>query len=99
MGPGFPLPAPVLITASAPASNLLVIDPTHEESLLSTGTLTLTLNPARELCVLAKAGGAPISVDELMRVVHVAEEKVREVWAGVEERIKRDLEGRIMEVR
>ncbi len=76
-----------------------MIDPTHEETLLSTGTLTLTLNPARELCVLAKAGGAPVTVDELMRVVHVAEDKVREVWGGVEEKIQRDLDGRVMEVR
>jgi exosome complex component RRP45 len=81
------------------SSSQLVIDPTHSELLSSTGTLTLALNPQRELCVLSKAGGTPLSVDEVMRVVGVGAAKVRELWALVERRLKEDAEGRVIEVR
>lgn len=74
--------------------NILVIDPTHEESTLSTGTMTVTLNAQRELCVLSKAGGSPLSVDELMRVVKLGAERVKELVRQLEDGLKADWEVR-----
>lgn len=81
--------------------NILVIDPTHEESTLSTGTMTVTLNAQRELCVLSKAGGSPLSVDELMRVVKLGAERVKELVRQLEDGLKADWEirGKVIEVR
>ncbi|KAL7340183.1 hypothetical protein BJY59DRAFT_714711 [Rhodotorula toruloides] len=47
--------------------SLAVLDPTHLESQLCTGTLTLALNSQSEICVLSKQGGAPLGADEVMR--------------------------------
>lgn len=68
-------------TANAASSDpaLAVLDPSHLEAQMSTGTLTLTLNAQREICVLSKAGGQPIELEALMRIVHLGAEKVRDL--------------------
>lgn len=57
----------------------IVLDPSHLEEQLSTGTVTLALNPQKEICVVNKSGGVPLSIDEIMRVVKVGSQKVKEV--------------------
>ncbi len=76
-----------------------ILDPTHLEELLSTGTLTLTLNAQRELCVMSKAGGTPLAVSEIMGVLHVAVERVRTMVKILEEALDRDRSTRVVEVR
>jgi exosome complex component RRP45 len=66
---------------------------------VSTGTLTLTLNAQRELCVLSKAGGTPLSVEELMKVVSIGVDVVREMTTEIETALKEDEKVRIVEVR
>ncbi|GAA6001171.1 hypothetical protein JCM10207_007443 [Rhodosporidiobolus poonsookiae] len=68
--------------------SLAVLDPTHLESQLCTGTLTLTLNAQSEICVLSKQGGAPLAADDVMRAVTIGVERVREL----EEMVVRALE-------
>lgn len=80
-------------------SNLLLLDPTSQETQVSTGTLTLTLNAQRELCVLSKAGGTPLGVDELMKVVTIGVDVVREMTAEIEAALKADEGVRVIEVR
>lgn len=80
-------------------SNLLLLDPTSQETQVSTGTLTLTLNAQRELCVLSKAGGTPLGVDELMKVVTIGVSVVREMTAEIEAALKADEGVRVIEVR
>jgi exosome complex component RRP45 len=58
-----------------------VLDPTHLESLLCNGTITLTLNAQQEICVLSKAGGVPLPADDIMKVVTIAVQRVKEVDA------------------
>jgi len=48
---------------------ITVLDPSHLEQRLSTGTLSIALNAQREICVLQKLGGVPLGTEE---VVHVA---------------------------
>lgn len=76
-----------------------IIDPTHLESVLSTGSLSVTLNAQRELCVLSKAGGTPLGADEIMRVVRVAVDRVRDLIRILEEALERDRAIRVVEVR
>ena len=76
-----------------------IIDPTHLETVLSTGTLTLTLNAQRELCVLSKAGGTPLAASEIMGVVHVGVDRVRIMVKIVEDALEKDRGERVVEVR
>ena len=76
-----------------------ILDPTHLESTLSTGSMTLTLNAQRELCVLSKAGGTALAPAEMMSVVRVGVDRVREMVKIMEEALERDQAGRVVEVR
>lgn len=76
-----------------------ILDPTHLESVLSTGQLSLTLNAQRELCVLSKAGGTPIGAQEIMAVVRVGVDRVREAIKLLEDALERDKVSRVVEVR
>lgn len=50
----------------------------------------MTLNAQREICVLTKAGGSPMSVDEIMRCVNLASKKVKEIDALLKEALQKD---------
>lgn len=75
-----------------------ILDPTHLEETLAAGSMTITLNAQRELCVLSKAGGSPLSVDDVMDVVRVGVERVREVVKQMEEALETDMASRVIEV-
>ncbi|WWC98319.1 hypothetical protein V866_005210 [Kwoniella sp. B9012] len=76
-----------------------ILDPTHLESTLCSGTLTVTMNAQREICVLSKAGGTPLSVEEIMGVVRVGVDKVRDMVKIMDEALEKDRENRVVEVR
>jgi len=69
--------------------SITVLDPSLLEAQLCTGTLTLTLNPQNEICVFNKAGGEPLSVSEIMRIVGEAKNRVAEIDVIVKEAIKK----------
>lgn len=79
--------------------SLAVLDPSHLESQLCTGTLTLALNSQSEICVLSKQGGAPLGADEVMRAVGVGVERVREVDERVVRALADEKRRRVVEVR
>ncbi|GAA5890244.1 hypothetical protein JCM6882_008766 [Rhodosporidiobolus microsporus] len=79
--------------------SLAVLDPTHLESLLATGTLTLTLNSQAEICVLSKQGGAPLPADEIMRAVQIGVERVKELDEVVARALEEEKRRRVVEVR
>ena len=76
-----------------------ILDPTHLESTLCTGTLSITLNAQRELCVLSKAGGTALMPEDIMGVVRVGVERVRSLVRVMEDALERDHAGRVVEVR
>lgn len=76
-----------------------VLDPTHLETQLATTTIHLALNAQREICVLHKAGGMPLSVQEIMRCVTIATERVKTLTAVVNQELEVDWSQRIVEVR
>ncbi|SCV66961.1 BQ2448_5607 [Microbotryum intermedium] len=76
-----------------------LLDPSLLESQLCSGTLTLTLNAQQEICVLSKAGGAPLPADDIMKVVMIGTQRVKEVDAFIKKELKRDEKKRRVEVR
>ncbi|CCM00302.1 uncharacterized protein FIBRA_02332 [Fibroporia radiculosa] len=80
-------------------STLPVLDPSHLEQRLSTGLLSVALNAQRELCVVQKAGGIPLTPEEILRIVNIAVEKAKELDKIVETRLREDWAGRTVEVR
>lgn len=76
-----------------------MLDPTHLEEVLASGTLTATLNAQRELCVLSKAGGSALPVDGVMAVVRVGVERVRDSVRQIEDALAADAAQRVVEVR
>ncbi|KAK4332687.1 Exosome complex component RRP45 [Rhodotorula toruloides] len=79
--------------------SLAVLDPSHLESQLCTGTLTLALNSQSEICVLSKQGGAPLGADEVIRAVSIGVERVREVEGRVVQALGEEKRRRVVEVR
>ncbi|WVQ70795.1 hypothetical protein IAR50_000317 [Cryptococcus sp. DSM 104548] len=75
-----------------------ILDPSHLEEVLCAGTLTLTLNAQREICVLSKAGGTPLAADEIMGVVKIGVDRVRELVSNMEEALELDKANRVTEV-
>ncbi|GAA6006569.1 hypothetical protein JCM11491_005009 [Sporobolomyces phaffii] len=76
-----------------------VLDPTHQEQVLSNSLLTLALNAQAEICVLSKQGGIPIAADEVMRVLAVGVERVKELDAQIKQALDDDAKKRVREVR
>lgn len=89
---------PLCITFAYFESQPPILDPTYLEATLCSGTLTLTLNAQRELCVLSKAGGTPLAASDIMGVVHVGVERVRMMVRTMEEALERDRSERVVEV-
>ncbi|GAA6026811.1 hypothetical protein JCM8097_005877 [Rhodosporidiobolus ruineniae] len=79
--------------------SLAVLDPTHLETQLCTGTLTLTLNAQAEICVLSKQGGAPLPADDILRAVQIGSERVKELEEMLVRRLEEEKKRRVVEVR
>ncbi|KAL1412495.1 3'-5'-exoribonuclease [Vanrija albida] len=75
-----------------------ILDPTHLEEVLASGTMTITLNAQRELCVLSKAGGTALAADEIMNIVRVGVERVRAIVKLMDEALAKDQGERVVEV-
>ncbi|KAF8804037.1 ribosomal protein S5 domain 2-like protein [Phlegmacium glaucopus] len=81
------------------ASTPPIIDPSQLEQRLSAGLLSIALNAQKELCVLQKLGGVPLSTDEILKLIDVAVMKAKETNRLVEARLQEDWLGRKVEVR
>lgn len=76
-----------------------ILDPSHLEQRLSAGLLSVALNAQRELCVVQKAGGVPLSPDEIVGIIDIAVIRAKELDRLVEESLKEDWKHRHVEVR
>ncbi|KAK4058874.1 3'-5'-exoribonuclease [Microbotryomycetes sp. JL221] len=79
--------------------SIALLDPTHLEQILASGSLTLSLNSQGEICVLSKIGGTPLSADEVMKVVEIGVTRVREVDDLIKSSLENEAKRRIVEVR
>jgi len=76
-----------------------VLDPSHLETQLATTTLHLALNSQKELCVVHKAGGMPLTVEEIMRCVKIATDRVKVLSNQLTQELETDWKGRVVEIR
>lgn len=76
-----------------------VLDPSQLEQRLSAGLLSIALNAQKEICVLQKLGGVPLSNEEIIRLVNTSVEKAKELHEFVEARLTEDWMSRTVEVR
>lgn len=76
-----------------------MLDPSHLESQVATGTLTLSLNAQTEICVLSKAGGVPLPADTIMRAVNVAMTRARDVDELIRTALEADAKKNVIELR
>jgi len=81
------------------ASTPPIIDPSQLEQRLSAGLVSIALNAQKELCVLQKLGGVPLSTDEILKLIDIAVRKAKETNCLVEARLQEDWLGRKVEVR
>lgn len=72
----------------------IILDPTKLEQTLSSGLLSIALNAQREICVLQKHGGVPLDQDEILKVVKVACQRVKERDVLVEDALAKDWQQR-----
>jgi len=80
--------------ASPQLPPITVLDPSHLEQRLSTGSLSIALNAQREICVLQKMGGIPLSAEDVVGVIQVAVGKAQEMEMLVQRALREDWEGR-----
>ena len=76
-----------------------VLDPSYLEQRLSAGLVSIALNAQKELCVIQKAGGVPLTQEQVMAVVEIAVGKAKELDKIVTQRLEEDWKGRKVEVR
>lgn len=76
-----------------------VLDPAHLEQRLSAGLISVALNAQKELCVIQKAGGVPLSQEQVLAVIDIAVNKATELDDIVTKRLQEDWKGRKVEVR
>lgn len=61
--------------------------------------MSVALNAQRELCVVQKMGGVPLTPDDVLKIIEVAVRKAKELNDVVEARLKEDWTGRTVEIR
>ncbi|KXN90732.1 Exosome complex component rrp45 [Leucoagaricus sp. SymC.cos] len=76
-----------------------VLDPSQLEQRLSAGLLSIALNAQKEICVLQKLGGVPLSNEEILRLVNLSVTKAKELHETIEARLTEDWLSRKVEVR
>ena len=75
-----------------------ILDPNRLEQRLSAGVISIALNAQRELCVVQKAGGIPLSPTEILKIIAVSTEKSKGLERFVRERLEEDWRTRTVEV-
>lgn len=75
-----------------------ILDPSRLEQRLSAGVMSIALNAQRELCVVQKAGGVPVSPAEIVRIIAVSADRAKALDGLVSGRLAEDWRTRRVEV-
>lgn len=67
---------------------LCAVDPSLKEEQAMSGSMTVTLNAHNEVCCIHKAGGLPITIQQLLECQRVASAKVTEVTRVVKQALQ-----------
>jgi len=68
---------------------LVVVDPNFKEEQVMKGRMTITMNNHKEICAVQKAGGTPISVDQVIQCTRVAAVKTEEIIQVITSSLKK----------
>jgi len=74
--------------------NVLVVDTTQKEEAVMDGRMTIAMNSHREICVVQKAGGVPITYDQVAQCSRIAAVKVAELTEILQNAIKAETQQR-----
>lgn len=69
------------------------------EQRISAGLISVALNAQKELCVIQKAGGVPLTQEQVLAVIGIAVGKAIELDKIVTRRLEEDWKGRKVEIR
>ena len=69
-----------------------ILDSSHLERRLSTGSISIALNVQREICVLQKLGGLSLAAEEVIKVVNIVVGQAKETEKLVEGALREDWE-------
>jgi len=70
----------------------MVVDPQWKEETVMKGRMTMILNIHKELCGVQKAGGVPLSMEQILDASKIAMVKVKELTEIIKDVLKKDLE-------
>ncbi|PWZ01027.1 putative RRP45-exosome complex exonuclease [Testicularia cyperi] len=84
--------------ASVPTKSVALLDPSLLEESLADSKLTLVLNAQREICVLDKSYGSPISPQTLLELIQLGLSRVQSLTNLLENALKSDAQSRVLEV-
>ena len=65
-----------------------VLDPCLVEEQVSEGSLTFVINIHGELCTLSKAGGIPITKEQILQCAQIASVKVQAMTTLIQDAVK-----------
>jgi exosome complex component RRP45 len=70
---------PICVTFAFFEGETMVVDPDLNESLISSGMMTIAVNTHSEVCGVQKAGGIPIDLSEIIACTKTAAVKAQEI--------------------
>ncbi|KAJ1919555.1 3'-5'-exoribonuclease [Mycoemilia scoparia] len=65
----------------------MILDPGSLEEQVQTASLTMALNNQSEVCTINKAGGIPLSLDQVLRCIKIATAKIEEIHSIINEAV------------
>lgn len=69
-----------------------VVDPSEEEELVLSGTMSVSMNGHGDICSIQKPGGCAIEVDTMLRCMSLAAIRSRELILQIEGEVKKSLQ-------
>jgi exosome complex component RRP45 len=72
----------------------IIVDPEWKEEKIQSGRISMTLNAHRELCAIQKAGGVPLSVEDILQIARIAQVKVLEITQVIQQALSADKKDR-----
>lgn len=76
------------------SKEIIIVDATAEEELLSQGTMTVTLNSNKELCQISKSGGLNVDAIRILECCQIASDIVNKWTKEIKKVLSDDIEKR-----
>lgn len=81
---------PISVSFALFGAGTMIVDPLWKEERVCNGRMTITLNAQHEVCAMQKAGGVALTAEQLIQATQVAQVKVVELSAAIDNALKAD---------